>query len=97
MQQRELIPWPGLNWDMNETSRKITQWISENLFESSRSLRKAQLYLWGGPHLGKTHLAQTLRASMTTYSPSHGEKYWDGFDDDVDLIIMDEFNGKSCQ
>lgn len=90
------IPLPVINWNMNETSAKIAHWLAMNLWTNGpRPLRTPQIYLYGPHHMGKTYLAETLRKSFNVYSPCPGEKYFDGFDDAHELIIFDEFCGKS--
>lgn len=89
---KTLVPLPKISFSPTRQNGLILRWLGLNLFDP-RVLRQKQLYLWGAPRMGKTTLVQTLSNSFRTYFPSHGEKYWDGFSEDHQLIVFDEFCG----
>jgi len=85
---------PSLEWNLSPQNSAILRWLGMNLFNPARALRTPQLYIHGRGMMGKTTLLMTLSRSFKTFFPSHGEKYWDGFDDSYELIAFDEFSGK---
>lgn len=87
------LPFPKIHTDLSPLACSVLRWMGLNLFEDSRPLRTKNLYLYSPPGCGKTTLCHILSRSLKTYFPSTGEKYFDGLENDHDLIVFDEFCG----
>jgi len=91
--ENTLLPFPRIKSSLTEQNASILRWLGMNLFQESRPLRTPQLYLHSEPGKGKTTLITTLEKCIRTYKPSIGEKYWDGYTMNHDLIVFEEADG----
>lgn len=89
-----LLPFPPINHILTQLESRILYWLGTNLFEKTRPLKTPNLFLWGPPSIGKTSLTMIISKSLRTFRPSYQIKWWDNFDDSIDLIVYDEFKGQ---
>lgn len=75
------------------SNRKIGQWITENI-RTSRQFKAPQLFIHGPPNHGKTTLIQWLEKSLSVYHIPLTEDFYDGYDDEYDVAVLDEFKGQ---
>jgi len=90
-QDSALLPWADLLYSgPDENTRSIVSWVNSNLHCSARPIKAPQLFIVGPSNTGKTSFAQFLSTRVRTY-PMPFENFFDGFDDQFDLAIADEF------
>lgn len=79
----------------NDHNHSIRDWLIENI-KKPRQLRQKQLYLWGPPGIGKTHLVTQLDYLLSImYVARDDGEFMDFYEDGMyDLIVMDEFSNK---
>lgn len=56
--------------------------------------RDPQLWMHGGPNIGKSHLIAKLETYFSVYKLPLGEDYYDFYTDECDLIVIDEYKGQ---
>jgi len=78
---------------LNEADLQIAQWITANI-RSSRRFKAPQLFIYGERNRGKTSLIEHLEKSLSVYHIPVTEDFYDAYDDDYDLAVMDEFKGQ---
>lgn len=71
----------------------IATWLNENV-RKPRLLRQKQLWVQGLPGVGKSRMSAYLQERLNCYLMPSGEDFHDFYDDEMDLIIADEFVGK---
>jgi hypothetical protein len=73
---------------------QVVQWLELNI-RKARAFKQKQLWIWGGPDLGKTSLGLSLQEHVSIYwAPLEGT-YDDLYEDGIyDLIIFDEYHGQ---
>lgn len=77
-----------------ETQLDVAEWLIDNI-KVPRKLRTPQLYLLGPPGCGKTSLIMELEKYLKVFwMPMDGDGFVDGFNDDYDLIVFDEFKSQ---
>lgn len=88
-----LMTWKPLKTDgiEDEQWKKIAEWTNSNMIVH-RPHGALQLYIYGTTQLGKSWFAIELSKRLRTYWASNTECFWDGFNDDVQLVVFDEFN-----
>jgi len=75
-------------------SSTIAEWLNQNLMKI-RTFGALQLYLHGPTGIGKTHLISTLEPALRIYYLNMTEDWMDGYDDEnVDVIVIEEFNSQ---
>lgn len=73
----------------------ICEWLNNNI-KKPRPHKQAQLYIVGEKNLGKTWLwNEYLSQYLKVYLVPNDKDWYDGYSDDHDLIVFDEFNGKT--
>jgi len=79
----------------NAHNMLIVEWLKNNV-KKPRKLRQPQLYLFGPPGIGKTHLVSQLAEYLSIYYMSRDDgEFMDRYEDGAyDLIVMDEFSNK---
>ena len=84
-----------LSFDMEDYNIAIASWLDANLL-AKREFKQRQLYVYGPPDVGKTHLILHLeRHGIRVYRMPYDGKWYDTYDDDsYDLIVLDEFKGQ---
>ena len=78
---------------LNGADLQIAQWITANI-RSSRPFKAPQLFIHGERNRGKTSLIEHLEKSLSVYHIQVTEDFYDAYDDDYDLAVMDEFKGQ---
>lgn len=98
-QPKDKEPWPELVDDItyvvpsNDNNRFVKLWLWSNI-RKPRAFKQRQLWLHGGPDLGKTSLVNYLERFLRIYYFPLEETFHDLYDDDYDLIVLDEFNAQ---
>lgn len=97
-QREKLEEWKEPDWiNLTGSNRKIGKWLAENI-RRSRQFKAPQLFIHGPPNHGKTSLIEYLKKSLSVYHIPTTEDFYDAFDNDYDLCVIDEFKGqKSIQ
>lgn len=88
------IPLPKLNLNPCLQDALIMRWLALNLFGEPRTLRQPQLYLYGPPMMGKSTLISILETYLKVYKPSYRIHWWDEFDNNTQMLVLDEFKGQ---
>lgn len=95
-QPKDKEPWPEKqsyivpSTDENNT---VITWLEANI-RKDRAFKQKQLWIHGGPDLGKTSLVNYLERFLRIYYFPLEETFHDLYDDDYDLIVLDEFNAQ---
>lgn len=97
-QREKLEEWKVPDWiNLTGSNRKIGKWLADNI-RQSRPFKAPQLFVHGPPNHGKTTLIESLKKSLSVYHIPTTEDFYDAFDNDYDLCVIDEFKGqKSIQ
>lgn len=97
-EREKLEEWKEPDWiNLTGSNRKIGKWLADNI-RRSRQLKAPQLFIHGPPNHGKTTLIEFLKKSLSVYHIPTTEDFYDAFDNDYDLCVIDEFKGqKSIQ
>lgn len=74
--------------------RTIVDWLNRNLCVTIRPFKQEQLYIYGPPGMGKTSLVDVLSQYCSIYHVPIDEEFYDDYNDDYDLAIIDEFKGQ---
>lgn len=70
---------------------QILEWLLKNI-RKPREFKQEQLYIWGPPGLGKTHLVNMLAQYVAVYNIPTDEEFYDEWQDGLyDVAVMDEF------
>ncbi len=73
-----------------EATLEIVRWLNLNI-RKERSFKQKQLWIWGGPNLGKSSLAEQLSTLLRVYFLPLDEVFYGGYEDGTfDLIVADE-------
>lgn len=87
-------PWVEPDWiKLTGSNRKIGMWLADNI-RRSRPLKQQQLFIYGEKNLGKTTLIEYLEKFLSVYHIPTTEDFYDAFDNDYDLCVIDEFRGQ---
>lgn len=87
-------PWVEPDWiKLTGSNRKIGQWLADNI-RRLRPFKAPQLFIHGPRNLGKTSLIEYLKKSLSVYHIPTTEDFYDAFDNDYDLCVIDEFKGQ---
>lgn len=72
----------------------ILEWLLKNI-KKPREFKQHQLYIWGPPGCGKTHLINVLSLHLSVYVIPTDEEFYDEWEDGLyDLAIIDEFKAQ---
>lgn len=72
--------------------QQVCDWFNQNIFKDDRPIRTPQLWLYGPPGIGKSSLIAQLSECLKLYLVPAED--WDcGYEDDLDLAVLDEFTG----
>lgn len=88
-----LLPWKKLevfNYH-NDKDKLIIEWLNSSI-KVDRPPRSKQLWIFGETALGKSSIYDNLLKHLHCIFPSNDPKYWDGMDNDADIIIFDEYH-----
>ena len=78
--------------DNNKENKQICDWINEHTVSKMHQFGSENLWIYGPTGLGKTHLKQVLyQSGLNIYEADLSSTFYDGYTDDAQLIIMDEF------
>lgn len=73
---------------------EVRDWLLDNI-KKPRVQRQPQLWIQSEPGAGKTTLIQRLARYLAVFiMPMDGDKFYDGFADDYDLIVFDEMKSQ---
>lgn len=70
----------------------IKAWLNDNILVSRGPTQK-HLWIHGPPRIGKSRLQSQLSKFVYTCSLPVGEGWSDGFDDECDLVFLNDFSG----
>lgn len=74
---------------------KVITWVKENLVGwPKRAHGQLQLYIFGATGMGKTWLFLELSKYYRVYPAPQSEDFFDGLNEDTDLVVFDEYNGQ---
>jgi len=75
---------------------QVTNWVYKNLVEKEpRRIKSPQLYVVAPPDFGKTSMIGVLTQCFKTFQTTIGNHAFDGYTDDVELVVFDEFHVKN--
>lgn len=73
---------------------EVRDWLVENI-KQPRAQRQKQLWIQSQPGAGKTSLILVLERYLAVFvMPMDGDKFYDGFHDNYDLIVFDEMKSQ---
>ncbi len=87
------LPLPQVQLNPSYQEARVQRWLALNMWDP-RNLRQTQLFIQGTPGSGKTTLLSILEKTFKTFKPCYEVQWWDGFDDTIELICIDEFKGQ---
>nr|UOF78629.1 rep protein [Cressdnaviricota sp.] len=76
---------------------RVARWVTMNLLSpptTGRTFRSKQLYLWGPTGVGKTSFCLELEKYFKVYWAAYSKDFLDGYNDDYDLVVFEEFCGQ---
>jgi hypothetical protein len=87
----EVKPWPTLDiTGLTGPTLRIAKWLIKNI-KQERAFKQKQLYIYGPPGKGKTHLVNRLKEYLAVYVIPK-TPFVDGYSDtEYDLVLCDEF------
>lgn len=92
------LPWYGVKVSKSSASvesKIIVEWINKNVMKPRKHKQK-QLYICGPANMGKTWLWNScLSQCLRIYVVPNDKEWYDQYTDDYDLIVFDEFSGKT--
>lgn len=77
----------------DDDNRPLAEWLNGNLF-TERPLRKKQLWLHSPPGAGKTTLVMNLEKYLMVYWVPQDMDFYEGLNDQYDLIVFDEMKSQ---
>lgn len=78
--------------DNIKENKQICDWINEHIVNKKHEFGSKNLWIYGETGLGKTHLKQVLyQTGLNIFEVDLSSTFYDGYTDDAQLIIMDEF------
>lgn len=89
---QDLNPWVPPILGANPQANQIAAWMNSSI-RMARGERDPHLWIWGPPMVGKTFLCYQLSKMLDTYWFPLGENFHNFFNNDKDLIVMDEYAG----
>lgn len=84
----------GVKDRAGDAMRQIAIWISTEIRSASRPIKSPQLWITSEPSKGKTTFFSEMSQYLRIFTLTMDEKYIEGWDDDVDLVVIDEFTGQ---
>lgn len=102
---QELFNLPPLefNWygivmpnfgETNMEDYEIAKWLNLNI-KLPRTHKQKQLWISGPANTGKTHLwMEILAKRLRVWVIPYDKDWYDGYSDDIDLVIFDEYQGQ---
>ena len=74
---------------------RITGWLNHNVIAKQHKFGSKNLWLYGKTRMGKTSLKQLLnQAGLNMHEIDMGSTFYDGLNDETQLIVYDEFKGQ---
>lgn len=84
--------FPKVNFSPTPVVRKIQLWLGTRWSMSgSAPIKSPQLWIQGPPSCGKTTFSEVLIRCLKVYCVIPNDKWYDGFDEDTEMMIFDEF------
>lgn len=87
------FPWSSVSARLSVCTLPIASWLVNNI-RKDRTIRTPQLYLHGPPGIGKTRLWTRLTRYLRVYELPMSEDFNDGYVDNFDLVVVEEFMGQ---
>lgn len=75
-------------------TKQVVDWFNRNLLSGPREFKQKQLYIWGPGNMLKTTLITQLSTFFKTYWVPTLQNWYDEYSDNIDLAIIDEFEGQ---
>jgi len=85
---------PAFAYDGLPELAQIAEWCNLNLGDRPRDFKQKQLWICSPPDFGKTTFAKWLMDRFHTYILPVDDAWDDLFNDNYQLVIIDEFNGQ---
>ncbi len=97
----EMMEEPKLDWigctaedPLDLPTMMIAKWVNSNLKQEMRTLKQAQLWIWGPHSTGKTRFLETLLKYFNGWIiPVNDGNWCEGYSDKYDFCYADEFKG----
>jgi len=78
----------------SEATSEIANWLNLNICQP-RAFKAAQLWIFGGPNLGKSSLVEWLAKLVRVYFLPLDEGFYSGWSNSTyDLVVLDEYKGQ---
>nr|UOF79959.1 rep protein [Cressdnaviricota sp.] len=95
----EKVPLDRLIFSVAMSRDRIltAEWITTNLVSpppTGREFRSKQLFVWGPTEVGKTSMCRELEKYFKVYWAAYSGDFFDGYSDEYDLVVFDEFRGQ---
>lgn len=86
---------PGI--ELSPAEALVLDWLRSNVQVpyQERPFKQQQLWIAGPPGVGKTTLINNLEPFLAIYLPPQQEKWFTGYSDNYDLVVLDEFHGSA--
>lgn len=92
--KHDLKPWMSVEYRGEDpVTAEVVKWMNENIGKP-RIHKQKQLWVWGPTDVGKTSLGNFIKRFWTVWDAAYDGKFFDGFDDNYDVVVMDEFKGQ---
>lgn len=86
-----------MEWQFPTFSDKvIASWLNDNLFKK-RVIKQRHLWIQCPTNYGKSVLVTWLKQFCVTYHVPLGEDFYDFYDDNHDLIVIEEYKKSNCK
>lgn len=87
---------PGvINYTGSHTPTKlVVDWFNRNMLGGPREFKQKQLYIWGPGNMLKSTLISRFSEFFKTYWVPTLEDWYDEYSDNVELCVIDEFEGQ---
>ncbi len=92
--KKQRLEWSILIYSSNISEvNEVGQWLNGNIMKE-REFKKKQLWVHGPPGVGKTSMIRYLKKFLSVYDFPMDEEFYDGYSDEHDLVVLDEFVGQ---
>jgi len=86
-----LLPTAASIYDSPQIA-SVQLWLEQNV-RVPRVFKQPHLWIQGNPGIGKSTFLRDLQLRLQTFEPEQSNHYWDGWSDDVELVVFDEYRG----
>lgn len=91
-----LLDWYGVHvplFNRYPSNWSISNWLNNNI-KKPRHHKQKQLYIHGITNMRKTSLVMELAKYLKIYYVPDDNNWYDGYNDNYDLVVFDEFSGQ---